>query len=131
MVTGALLLFTYRCNYSQHYVLCAQWVLVLTPDSSSSLLGCSMRVLPPPQLLILLPAWRARPSPIPLPPTLVDPIFLRVQAPTRFLVGYTPLAWTCGNGLQSSLFNTHLPLPRAAPLLFYCSAHVLHILPRF
>ncbi len=32
--------------------LCAWWVLVVTPDSSSSLPGCSMRVLTPPLLLI-------------------------------------------------------------------------------
>jgi hypothetical protein len=38
------------------------------------------------QLLILLPAWRAGPSPI--SPTQVDPISLRVLAPSRFLVGY-------------------------------------------
>jgi hypothetical protein len=38
------------------------------------------------QLLILLPAWRARPSPI--PPSQVDPISLRVQAPSRSFVGY-------------------------------------------
>ncbi len=38
------------------------------------------------QLLILLPAWRAGPSPIPLPQ--VDPISLRVNAPSRSLVGY-------------------------------------------
>ncbi len=50
-----------------------------------------MRVLPPSsaadQLLILLPAWRAGPSPITLP--WVDPISIRVHAPTRSLVGYT------------------------------------------
>ncbi len=34
------------------YILCARWVLLFTPDSSSSLPGCSMRVLPPPLLLI-------------------------------------------------------------------------------
>jgi hypothetical protein len=38
-------------------------------------------------LLILLPARRAGPSPI--PPSQVDPISLRVQAPSRFFVGYT------------------------------------------
>jgi hypothetical protein len=39
------------------------------------------------QLLILLPTWRAGPSPI--PPTRVDPISLRVQASSPFFVGYT------------------------------------------
>ncbi len=90
MVTGALLLFTYICNYSQHYVLCARWVLVVTLDSSSSLLGCSMRVLPPPLLLIncLSCSPLGGPGPLPFPPPpRVDPIFLRVQAPTCFLVG--------------------------------------------
>jgi hypothetical protein len=38
------------------------------------------------QLLFLLPTYRAGPSPI--PPTRVDPISLRVQAPSRFFVGY-------------------------------------------
>jgi hypothetical protein len=33
------------------YVLCAQWVSFVTPDSSSSLPTCSMRVLPPHLLL--------------------------------------------------------------------------------
>ncbi len=37
------------------------------------------------QLLILVPAWRAGPSPI--PPTWVDPISLRLQAPSCFSVG--------------------------------------------
>jgi hypothetical protein len=37
------------------------------------------------QLLILLPAWRAGPSPI---TPRVDPISLRVQAHSRFFVGY-------------------------------------------
>jgi hypothetical protein len=39
------------------------------------------------QLLILLPAWRAGPSPIPLP--WVDPISLRVHAFPRSLVSYS------------------------------------------
>jgi hypothetical protein len=38
------------------------------------------------QLLILLLAWRAGPSPITLP--WVDPISLRVHAFSRYLVGY-------------------------------------------
>jgi hypothetical protein len=38
------------------------------------------------QLLILIPAWRTGPSPI--PPSRVDPISLRVQAPACFFVGY-------------------------------------------
>jgi hypothetical protein len=33
------------------YILCARSVLLVTPDSFSSLPGCSMRVLPPPMLL--------------------------------------------------------------------------------
>jgi hypothetical protein len=38
-------------------------------------------------LLILLSTWRAWPSPI--PPSRVDPISLRVQAPSRFFVGHS------------------------------------------
>jgi hypothetical protein len=41
------------------------------------------------QLLILLPTWRARHSPI--PPSRIDPISLRVQAPSRFFIRYTKL----------------------------------------
>jgi hypothetical protein len=37
----------------------------------------------------LAPAWRARPSLI--PPSQIDPISLRVQAPSRFFIGYTKL----------------------------------------
>jgi hypothetical protein len=73
------------------YILCARWVLLVVLDSSSNLPGCSMRVFPPSsaavQLLILLPAWRAGPSLI--PPSRVDPISLRVQAPSRFFIGYS------------------------------------------
>ncbi len=49
----ALLLFTYRMAviHSITYSV-PRWVLVVTPDSSSSLPGCSMGVLPPPLLLI-------------------------------------------------------------------------------
>jgi hypothetical protein len=51
------------------YILCAWWVLLVTPDSSSSLLNCSMRVLPLPLLLInclsFSPHWRAPPFPPP------------------------------------------------------------------
>jgi hypothetical protein len=38
------------------------------------------------ELLILLSAWGARPSPI--PPTRVDPISLILQAPSHFSVWY-------------------------------------------
>jgi hypothetical protein len=38
------------------------------------------------QLLSLLSAWRPGPSPI--PPTRVDPISLRLQAPSHFFVRY-------------------------------------------
>jgi hypothetical protein len=34
------------------YLLCARWVLFVTPDSSSHLPCCSMRLLPPPLLVI-------------------------------------------------------------------------------
>jgi hypothetical protein len=74
------------------YVLCARWVSSVKPDSSSSLPVCSMRVLPPHLLLIncllriLLLVWRAGPSPI--PPSQLDTISLRVQAPSGFSVGY-------------------------------------------
>jgi hypothetical protein len=70
-----------------NYVLCARWILFVTHDSSSVLLHEA--VAPSSagdQLFILLPAWRAGPSPI--PPTRVDPISLRVQAPSRFSVGH-------------------------------------------
>ncbi len=92
MVTwSTITIYIQNGSCSQYYTLCARWVLVVMPDSSSSLPGCYMRVLHPSsaadQLLILLPAWRAGPSPIPLP--RVDPISLRVHAPTRSLVGYT------------------------------------------
>ncbi len=43
------------------------------------------------QLLILLPAWRARSSPI--PPNRVDPISLGLQAPSYLSVGYTYVLW--------------------------------------
>jgi hypothetical protein len=50
---GTLLLFTHKNgNCSCNYILCARWVLFITPDSSSSLPGCSIGVLPPPLLLI-------------------------------------------------------------------------------
>ncbi len=39
-------------DYSQFYVLCAQWVLVFMPNSSSCLPGWPMRVLSSPLLLI-------------------------------------------------------------------------------
>jgi hypothetical protein len=39
-------------NFHSDYILCARWVLLVTPDSSSSFPGCSMRVLPPSLLLI-------------------------------------------------------------------------------
>jgi hypothetical protein len=84
---GTLLLFTYKMVIiHSNYVLCARWVLFVMLDSSSHLPCCSMRVLPPP-LLILFPAWRAGPSPI--PPTWVDPISLRVQALSCFSIGYS------------------------------------------
>jgi hypothetical protein len=35
-----------------NYILCARWFLFVTPDSSSSLPCCSMRVLSPPLLVI-------------------------------------------------------------------------------
>jgi hypothetical protein len=61
------------------------------------------------QLLILLPAWRAGPSPI--PPTRVDPIFLRVQAPSRFSVGHIPalLADTSRGGQLDEVSPTVIP----------------------
>jgi hypothetical protein len=77
------------------YVLCARWVLLVTPDSSSHPPCCPMGLLPHgtvasssagDQLLISFPAWRAGPSPI--PPTQVDPISLRLQASSRFSIGH-------------------------------------------
>ncbi len=72
------------------YVLCAWWVSFVTPDSSSSLPACSMRVLPPPLLLIncLSCCLSGEPVPSPIPPPQVDPISIRVQASTCFFVGY-------------------------------------------
>ncbi len=74
------------------YILCARWVLLVTPDSSSSLPGRSMRVLPPPLLLIncLSRSPLGGPGPPPFPLPWVDPISFRVQAPSCFFVGYTP-----------------------------------------
>jgi hypothetical protein len=72
-----------------NYVLCARWVLIVTPDSSFSLPGCSMEVLPLPLLLrycLSCPRLEHRPSPI--LPSRVDPISQRVQAPSCFFVGY-------------------------------------------
>jgi hypothetical protein len=58
-------------NYSWYYVLCAQWVFFVTPDSLSSLPSCSMEVLLLPLLLnhslsCSLPGGLG-PPPFPLP----------------------------------------------------------------
>jgi hypothetical protein len=59
------------------YKLCARWVLLVTPDSSSCLLGCSVRVLPPPLLLIncLSCSPLGGPGPPPFPPPGLTPFF--------------------------------------------------------
>ncbi len=74
-----------------NYVLCARWALFAKPDSSSSLLDCSMGVLPPP---LLLNYWLScplpgGPGPPPFPPPGLTPFSLRVQAPSCFFVGYS------------------------------------------
>ncbi len=50
-----------------NYVLCARWVSFVTPDSSPSLPDCSMRVLPPPLLLINCLSGGPGPPPFPTP----------------------------------------------------------------
>jgi hypothetical protein len=57
------------------YVLCARWVSFVTPDSSSSLPVCSMRMLPPPLLLIncLSCSPSGGPGPPPFPPLGLTP----------------------------------------------------------
>jgi hypothetical protein len=72
-------IYTQNDNYSQYYVLWARCVLLGLFFQSATSSAAD-------QLLILLLAWRAGPSPI--PPSWVDPISLRVQAPTCFLIGY-------------------------------------------
>ncbi len=72
------------------YVLYARWVLFVFAElfyHSSWVLheGVALSSAAD-QLLILHPDWRARPSPS--PPSPVDPISLKVQAPSRFFVGY-------------------------------------------
>ncbi len=86
--TGKLLLFTYKMVIiHSNYVLCVWWVLFVTPDSSSRLPCCSMRVLSPP-LLVVNSLSCSLPGGVGPPPTWVDPISLRVQAPSRFFVRY-------------------------------------------
>ncbi len=73
---GTLLLFTCKMAIiPSNYVLCARWVLFVTPDSSSCLLCCSMRVLPPP--LLVLNCLSCSPpgglGPPPFPPPRLTP----------------------------------------------------------
>jgi hypothetical protein len=73
---GILLLFTYKMVIIHNdYILCARWILLVTPDSSSSLPGCSMRVLAPPLLLInyLSCSPPGGPGPPPFPPPGLTP----------------------------------------------------------
>ncbi len=58
-------------DYLQYYVLCAQWVLVITPDSPSCLPGCPMRVLSP--LLFLINSLSCSPLGGPGPPPFPSP----------------------------------------------------------
>jgi hypothetical protein len=57
------------------------------------------------QLLILLTAWRAGPTPIPLP--RVDPISLRVHASSRSLVSYTFIDYNGHTVINTT--NTNIP----------------------
>jgi hypothetical protein len=73
---GTLLLFIYKMVIiHNNYVLCAQWVLFVTPDSSFSLPCCSMRVLPLPLLVIncLSCPLPGGPCPPPFPPPRLTP----------------------------------------------------------
>jgi hypothetical protein len=90
VVSQTLLLFTHKWYCTQWLntlctmgLLCHVWLFSqssyllhesVTPSSAAD------------QLLILLLIWRVGPSPI---PPQVDPISLRLQAPSRFFVGYS------------------------------------------
>jgi hypothetical protein len=90
---ATLLLFTYKMVIiHSNYGLCARCVLFVMLDSSSSLPGCSM------ELLLLLCCWstayiapRMEGRALPHSPHPGWPISLRVQAPSRFFVGYTAM----------------------------------------
>ncbi len=74
------------------------------------------------QLLILLSPWGAGPSPI--PPTRVDPISLRLQAPSHFFVGYNYkpqlICARSGNSCISSLPWYHDVLSHLLTTLTRC-----------
>ncbi len=73
---GTSLLFTYKMVIiHSNYVLCARWVHFVTPDSPSRLPCCSMRVLPPPLLVIncLSCSLHGGPGPPPFPPPGLTP----------------------------------------------------------
>ncbi len=85
-----LLLFTYKWYCTQWLrTLCTMGLLChVGQDSSSSFPVCSMRVLPPPLLLIncLSCSLSGGPGSPPFPLSQLDPISLRVQAPSHLFV---------------------------------------------
>jgi hypothetical protein len=89
------------------YILCARWVLFVTPDSSSRLPRCSMMLLPSPLLVIncLSCSPLGGPGPPPFPPTRVDPISFRLQAPSRFPVGHKYNPTTQTTSMLASYMN--------------------------
>ncbi len=73
---GTLVMFTYKMvTIHSIYVLCARWVLFVTPDSSSRLPCCSIRLLPPPLLVFncLSCSPLGGPGPPPFPPPGLTP----------------------------------------------------------
>ncbi len=100
-------IYTQNGNYSQYLhtlctvgPLCHAWLFF----PSSSLLHDAVALsFAGDQLLILFPAWRARPSPI--PPTRVDPISFRLQAPSQFSVGHKYNPTTQTTSMLASYMN--------------------------
>jgi hypothetical protein len=81
------------------YILCAWWVLLVTPDSSSSLPGCSMRVLPTP--LLLINCLSCSPPGVPGPPPFPPPGLTPFPSGSRHLPtssSATFRLWSCLNG---------------------------------
>ncbi len=94
-------IYTHRQGSLKECSLCARWVLFVMPDSSPPLplAPCCCWLLPCWQLTAYLAlCLEGRALPLSPPPPGVDPISLRSQATPHSSVGYTPLAWTWGNG---------------------------------